>query len=167
MSAFHPQGEQSSSYSTVMRKWDSRFLSLCSHIAEWSEDPSRKVGAVVVGDGHCVISTGYNGLPRGISDLHPDRFDQTSGTKYFWMEHAERNAIYNAARGGATLLNSTIYTNLFPCADCARAIIQSGIKALVTFSAPKNEERFAHSMQASLAMLHEAGVEVRDYQSPI
>jgi dCMP deaminase len=136
-------------------------MELCDHLATWSEDPSRKVGAVVVGKENCIISTGYNGLPRGIIADAEKHFDRTDGRKYHWLEHAERNAIFNAARNGISTDRTTIYCNLFPCSDCARAIIQSGISTLVTREVPKDEDRFAESMSISLEMLMESGVSVR------
>jgi dCMP deaminase len=142
-------------------KWDYRFMDLCDHIASWSEDPSRKVGAVIVGDENTIIATGYNGLPRGVSDEVEARFDRKDGYKYHWVEHAERNAIFNASRSGVSTNKTRLYCTLFPCSDCARAIIQSGINELVSKSIPKDETRFAVSMAISIEMLEEAGVLVR------
>lgn len=142
-------------------KWDQRFIQLCDYLASWSEDPSRKVGAVLVGKGNAVVSTGYNGLPRGVSGEVEKRFDRTDGYKYHWVEHAERNAIFNASRNGVNTTGTTIYSSLFPCSDCSRAIIQSGIIELVTRELPSNEVRFAQSMQISKEMLTEAGILVR------
>ncbi|WP_270730949.1 deoxycytidylate deaminase [Shimia sp. Alg240-R146] len=145
-------------------KWDNRFLELCELLASWSEDPSRKVGAVIVGSAHTILSTGYNGLPRGISHLDESRLSREEGKKYHWIEHAERNAIYNAVRNGVTLDGATMYASLFPCSDCARGIIQSGISTLVTRGIPKNEIRFAQSMATSIEMFQEAKVHLRLYE---
>lgn len=112
-------------------KWDRRFLALCNHISTWTEDRDFSVGAVIVGADLEIRSTGFNGLPRGVLDSDNSRFDRPSGEKFFWFEHAERNAIYNAARMGVPLANCSIYVNRFPCAECARAIIQSGIHAVI------------------------------------
>ena len=138
--------------------WHNRFLGLCEHIAQWSEDRDFKVGAVIVGDGHVVRATGYNGLPRGVSSADDRRFDRASGEKFFWMEHAERNAIYNAARAGMSLDGCTIYVNRFPCADCARAIIQSGITCVVCPPKPAHDGKLDHSFDVSETMLGEAGI---------
>lgn len=138
-------------------------MALASFIADWSEDQSRKVGAVIVGDGNVILSTGFNGLPRGISAEFPIRHSRNNGEKYFWFEHAERNAICNAARTGGALNGSKIYTNLFPCADCARAIIQSGIVEVVTEAPPMDEVRYKDSMIRSLQMFEEAQVAVKFY----
>lgn len=146
-----------------MNKWDQRFFQLCDVVASWSEDRSRKVGAVIVGPDNEVRSLGFNGLPRGISAEHDERHSRTEGEKYFWFEHAERNAIYNAARVGISVGGCRIYTSLFPCADCTRAIIQSGIIQLNTFSAPDADETFFRSFEVSIAMLSEAGLQIRHF----
>lgn len=111
-------------------KWDRRFLDLAKHYAEWSKDDSTKVGCVIVGRDKVVVSSGYNGLPRGADDNKSVRISRPE--KYFWFEHAERNAIYNAARRGTALSGTTLYSTLCPCMDCARGIVQSGIKRVVT-----------------------------------
>lgn len=111
-------------------KWDNHWLGLAKYEAENSKDPSTKVGCVIIGRDNAVRSTGYNGLPRGADDEVPER--NVRPEKLFWYEHAERNAIFNAARIGTALSGSTIYSTLCPCMDCARAIIQSGIKRVVT-----------------------------------
>ena len=103
--------------------WDKRFFDLASLVSSWSEDTSRKVGAIIVADTNEILSTGYNGLPRGVSSDVESRHSKNDGEKYFWFEHAERNAIYNSARNGMRLKGSTLYATLFPCADCARAIV--------------------------------------------
>lgn len=97
-----------------------------SGIAARSHDPNTKTGCKIIGPDGETRSEGYNGFPRGLEDdLHPERLERPE--KYFWIEHAERNAIYNAARVGIPLKGSTIYVSWLPCMDCARAIIQSGI----------------------------------------
>ena len=120
-------------------KWDTRFLRLAQEIAGWSEDRSRKVGSVIVGPSNEIRSTGFNGLPRGISSDFEERHDRADGKKYLWFEHAERNAIYNAARIGVSVYKCRIYSTLFPCADCLRGIIQCGISELVTYFPPEND----------------------------
>ena len=81
--------------------WDNRFLSMAKLIATWSRDRSTKVGAVIVGPNREVRSVGYNGFPRGVNDAIESRYERPG--KYDWTEHAERNAIYNAARYGGPL----------------------------------------------------------------
>ena len=88
-------------------KWATRFLGACDHMAQWSEDRDFKVGCVIVGPGHEIRAAGYNGLPRGVSDVDNSRFERASGEKFHWIEHAERNAIYNAARAGAKIAGCT------------------------------------------------------------
>lgn len=117
----------------MMEKWDQRFLALAEHIAEWSKDNSTRVGCVVTTADRRIISTGYNGIPRHLSDdaeRFPERWDRDRDKYAFW-EHAERNAIYNAAFAGVRLQGATLYTTLAPCMDCVRGIIQSGIRRVV------------------------------------
>lgn len=142
-------------------KWRARFIGLCDHIAGWSEDRDFQVGAVVVGPGEEIRATGYNGFPRGVSAQDERRFDRASGEKFFWFEHAERNAIYNAARAGTALAGCTIYVNRFPCADCARAIIQSGIVCVECPPRPRNDGKLDYSFAVSETLLAEAGVVLR------
>jgi len=141
-------------------KWRDRFLGLCDHISQWSEDRDFKVGAVIVGPGHEVRAMGYNGLARGVSPQDNTRFDRASGEKFFWFEHAERNAIYNAARAGVEVAGCTIYVNRFPCADCARAIIQSGIVCVECPPKPEYDGKLDHSFDVSETMLREARIQL-------
>jgi dCMP deaminase len=109
-----------------MEKWDKRFFELALHVAEWSRDPKTKVGAVIVNNHKQVVSLGFNGFPRGIFDRE-DRYEDRE-TKYMFVAHAERNALDNAfvdTRG------CTLYTTLYPCNECAKGIIQKGIKRVV------------------------------------
>lgn len=110
-------------------KWDERFLSLAKHFAGWSKDPSTKVGCVVIDCDKSLVGSGYNGPPRGADDDVPARLVRPE--KLLWFEHAERNAIYNSARRGIALSGTTLYSTLCPCMDCARGIVQSGIKRVV------------------------------------
>ena len=107
-----------------------------------------------------ILATGYNGLPRGVSDADEARFDRSSGETFFWGEHAERNAIYNAARIGVPLQGCTIYVNRFPCADCGRALIQCGIAPVASPPIPEADGALDYSFQVSRQMLTEAGIEV-------
>jgi len=146
-------------------KWDRRFLALCDHISQWTEDRDFKVGAVIVGPDLEIRSTGFNGLPRGIKADDESRFDRTSGEKFFWFEHAERNAIYNAARFGAAIAGCTLYVNRFPCADCARAIVQSGIKKVCCPQKPEFDGALDHSFDVSEVILNESGVKLNAFQN--
>lgn len=109
--------------------WDAYYLRICRHVASRSKDPNTQIGCVIVGPAHEIRSTGYNSFPRGIRDDVPERLERP--TKYLWMEHAERNAIYNAARAGTSTEGCSIYVEIMPCMDCARAIVQAGIKEVV------------------------------------
>ena len=111
-------------------KWDERYLDLAAGIAGWSKDPSRKIGAVAVGSKGNVLAQGFNGFPRGISDSS-DRYDDRT-RKYELVVHAEMNVIYNASYNGVSLDESTLYVHGLPaCSDCAKGIIQVGIKRVV------------------------------------
>ena len=109
--------------------WDEYYLQICRVVACRSKDPNTQLGCVIVGPHHEIRSTGYNSFPRGIRDDVPERLERP--TKYLWIEHAERNAICNAARAGTATENCTIYVEITPCMDCARAIVQAGITEVV------------------------------------
>ncbi len=99
---------------SVSDKWDDRFLNLAKFVAEWSKDPSTKVGAVIVRPDRTVASVGYNGFPRGVLD-HVDRYSDRD-TKYAMVVHAENNALINARQ---SLEGCTLYvTPLPPCTQC-------------------------------------------------
>jgi dCMP deaminase len=118
--------------SDLVRKvpnWDEYYLEICRVVALRSKDPNTQIGCVIVGPAREIRSTGYNSLPRGIRDDVAERLQRP--TKYLWMEHAERNAIYNAARAGTATEGCTIYVAIMPCMDCARAIVQAGIAEVV------------------------------------
>lgn len=142
-------------------KWHKRFMEVAELVKTWSKDPSTKVGAVVVGPDREIRSTGYNGLVRGVNDNKPERLERP--TKYDFFEHAERNAVYNACLIGASLKGCVIYVTSMPCPDCARAIIQSGIKMVVThkFEADSNAPSgtWRDKLVYSEEMFREAGVE--------
>ncbi len=136
--------------------WDEYFMGLAHLSALRSKDPNTQVGAAIVDENHKVVSVGYNGLPKGCSD---DEFpwDRQGGvleSKYAFVVHAELNAILNAPRSVA---GCTIYVSLFPCNECAKAIIQSGIKKIVYES---DKYASTETTQASKLMLRTAGVEL-------
>ncbi len=145
-------------------KWHRRFMGLANHISEWTEDRDFKVGAVIVGANNEIRSTGYNGLPRQVSSHDTSRFNRESGEKFYWFEHAERNAIYNAAYFGAALAGCTIYVNRFPCADCARAIIQSGIAIVCAPPIPQLDGALDYSFAVSHVLLMEAGIQLLELE---
>lgn len=104
-------------------------MTLVYLVSTKSKDKTTHYGAVVVGPDNEVRSVGYNSFPRDINDDVLSR--QERPEKYFWIEHAERNAINNAALVGIPLKGCKLYTNGIPCAECARSIIQSGIKEVI------------------------------------
>ena len=115
--------------------WDEYFMGIAMLAARRSKDPNTQVGACIVSDDNIIISTGYNGMPKGCSDdVFPwDRQGENEAeTKYPYVVHAELNAILNAS--GRDLRGSRIYVALFPCNECAKAIIQCGIKEVIYLS---------------------------------
>jgi dCMP deaminase len=134
-------------------KWHRRFFQLAGHVADWSKDPSTQVGACLVNDDKQVISLGFNGFPRGVEDTIERLIDKE--TKYKFVSHAERNALDNAF---VDTKGSTLYSTLFPCNECAKGIIQKGIKTVVT-SKP-DMARTHNNLETSWTMFKEAGVEV-------
>ena len=143
----------------MSEKWDIRFVKLAMHIANWSKDPSTKVGCVVVGEDREIRSTGFNGFPRGIKDDEERLLDREQ--KYPLICHAEENAIMHAARIGVSLKGSTAYVTWPPCSRCARSLIQAGIKEVVYSNQEEIPERWVEDFTISCEMLTEAGVIIR------
>jgi dCMP deaminase len=132
--------------------WDSRFMTLASHISAWSKDPSTKVGAVVVDHMRRVIATGYNGFARGVRDTEERYLDKP--TKYRLVVHAELNAILNAViqpRG------ASLYVTMAPCSDCAKAIVQSGLYEVMC-PQWRSDGHWAEDGLSAKLILEEAGV---------
>ena len=138
-------------------KWDLRFLKLAKEISTWSKDPSSTIGALIVRDKR-ILSTGYNGFPSGISD---DNRLNDRPQKYAIIIHAEMNALMNALKHGVSVENSTLYVYGLPCcSNCAKHIIQSGIKRVV-FSYESIRENWIEEFDKSSALLfEEANIEV-------
>ena len=139
-------------------KWDRQYMDLAKCIAEWSKDPSTKIGAVAIGDKGQVLSQGYNGFPRGIEDS-PERL-HIREEKYKYIVHAEMNCIFNASFNGVSLANSTMYICGLPCcSDCAKGMIQAGISRIVMLvTDPDGADRWKDSWNRSKAMFDEAGI---------
>lgn len=136
-------------------KWDERYLALAEQVSAWSKDPSRKIGAVAVGSKGQVLAQGYNGFPRGIID--DDRYEDRA-RKYELVVHAEMNVIYNASYNGVSLNDSTLYVYGLPtCSDCAKGVIQVGIKRVV-MQDQEIPETWQKSWEKTKAMFNEAGV---------
>jgi dCMP deaminase len=139
-------------------KWDKRYLELASVVASWSKDPSSKVGAVAVGDKGQVLSQGFNGFARGVDDTE-ERLN-TRDQKYKIIVHAEMNAIFNAAFSGVSLEGSVLYVTGLPCcSECAKGIVQVGVKRVVMELPQFSNPRWKDSWMLSAQMFDEAGVE--------
>lgn len=141
--------------------WDEYFMGVAKLAAMRSKDPNSQVGCCIVSTDNKILSIGYNGFPRGCSD---DEFPWARegdplDTKYIYVTHSELNAILNF-RGG-TLEGSRIYVTLFPCNECTKAIIQSGISEIIY-----DDDKYADtpSVLASKRMLHASGVTYRRYR---
>ena len=136
--------------------WDEYFLGVAMLAARRSKDPNTQVGACMVSPDNTIISTGYNGLPNGCSDDEYPWAREGEQTKYPYVVHAELNAILNA--NGRDLRGSRLYVALFPCNECAKAIIQSGVKEVLYLS-----DKYANTPAtvASKRMLDSAGVRYR------
>ena len=144
--------------------WDEYFMSMAVLSSQRSKDPNTKVGACIVDSDHKIVSNGYNGMPIGCNE---DELSWNKGqgldSKYLYVCHAEFNAILNT-RDGAALKGCTLYVTLFPCNECAKAIIQKGIKEVVYLD---NKYANTTETQASAKMLFLAGVKTRQYKGRI
>lgn len=138
--------------------WDEYFMGIAQLSAMRSKDPNTQVGACIVSGEHKIVGVGYNGLPIGVDDdLVPwEREGEWLETKYPYVCHAELNAILNAIR--SDLKDCRIYVGLFPCNECAKAIIQSGIREVVYLS---DKYADAENTKASKWMFDQTGVTYR------
>lgn len=138
-------------------KWDQRFLKLAEEVASWSKDPSRKIGAVAVGAKGQVLAQGFNGFPRGIEDT--DERYLIRERKYELVVHAEMNVIYNATYNGVSLDGATLYVSGLPvCSECAKGIIQVGIKRIV-MRKMEVPETWQNSWRKTQEMFDESGLQ--------
>lgn len=152
--------------------WDTLFMSMAMLFAMRSPDTSTHVGCLIADSHNNVMSLGYNGWPRGVATFASDDSRFQRPEKYLWMEHAERNAIYNACRNGTPLNQCTLYVTLFPCADCARAILQVGISRIVYHEAStqlmrQSSVNWHDSYDAAMQMFGEAGIELEPWNGQI
>lgn len=138
---------------------DERWMGLARHIANWSIDQSRRTSAVIVDQDDILVNIGINQFPDGVDDTLACRHERPA--KYLYTEHAENNAIYNAARKGVSTANCRIYLPWYPCAGCARAIIKSGIKEVIGVQPDWNDPKWRDDFEAARTMLLEANVRVR------
>ncbi len=143
--------------------WDQYFMGIAIMSAERSKDPGTQVGACIVDADNRILSVGYNGMPAGCDDVQMpwNRDGDGLNSKYIFVCHAELNAILNY-RGGGTLKGARCYATLFPCNECAKAIIQSGIREVIYMS-----DKYAdtESTIASKRMFDLAGVAYRAYEN--
>lgn len=141
--------------------WDEYFMGIAILSSMRSKDPSTQVGACIVNEDKRILSMGYNGMPRCCSDdEYPwDKNDTALDSKYLYVCHAEFNAILNCAVG--SVKGCTVYTTLFPCNECAKAIIQSGIREVVYMS---DKYADSDSVIAAKRMFTTAGVVFRLYE---
>jgi dCMP deaminase len=172
----------------MIESWDDFFCNLMILTSLKSKDESSKFGCVITNKDNAILTTGFNGFPRNIRDkkyeykssfkelcMHEDpdvievveRYNDAIESryarpeKYKWTEHAERNAIYNAARIGVSLLDSIAYVNGTPCCDCARGIIQSGIKVVKVYDTSSDDfkERWSKDIIITKEMFAEADID--------
>ena len=143
--------------------WKDYFRNIVQQVRLKSKDKYTKIGAVIVGKDNEIVSTGYNSFPRGIHDGVDAR--QERPEKYYWFEHAERNAIYNAARIGVSTKDCTMYLTCgMPCADCARGIINAGIRRIIIEDDDDAiSSKWSEHAERSVVMFREAGVVVDYY----
>lgn len=144
--------------------WDEYFMGIAFLSCLRSKDPNTKVGACIVDSDNKVVSIGYNGMPKGLDE---DKLSWNKGegldNKYLYVCHAEFNAILNT-RNGSALKGCSLYVTLFPCNECAKAIVQSGIKELIYAD---NKYEGTTENLASRKMIEMAGIKIRKYEGRI
>lgn len=141
--------------------WDQYFMGVAMLSAQRSKDPNTQVGACIVNCDHKILSMGYNGMPLGCcdDDMPWGKEEDPLESKYLYVCHAEMNAILNY--GGGSLKDAIVYVTLFPCNECAKAIIQSGIKEIVYLS---DKYADSDSTKASKKMFDMVGITYRQFQ---
>ena len=137
-----------------------KYFKLARYMADlFSKDPNTKVGCILLAaESLHVLSIGYNGMPRGVLEIDSARWERPS--KYSYVEHAERNSLYNACRGGVSTDGCIAVTTVFPCCECCRALIQSGVKTVVTAEPDYDDAQYGPDFNISSGMLTEARVDV-------
>lgn len=147
--------------------WDDYFMSIAYLIASKSKDERTHIGAVIIGESKEIKSTGYNSFVRGLDDSFYSR--QQKPEKFYWFEHAERNAIYNATLIGTSLKGGKMYTNGIPCMDCARAIVQSGIVEVIVDKKWTNDngEKWEEHAKRTILMFNEVGIKWRYWEGEL
>lgn len=141
--------------------WDEYFMGIALLSSERSKDPNTRVGACIVNDDNKILSMGYNGAPTGFSDdeMPWERTGEMLNTKYPYVCHSELNAILNCE---VSVKGARVYVTLFPCNECAKAIIQAGIKEVVYLS---DKYKDTDSNKASRMMFDACGVTYRKYET--
>lgn len=135
-----------------------KYLGLASAVSVFSKDPSTKVGAIAINDDGIVLSVGYNGFPRGVSD-DAERYADRE-TKYKLIAHAEQNLVAQAAYAGHSLKGCTVVlSGLYPCSSCAKLLIQAGVRRILS-PRPDSNERWLEDAKWSKILFDEAQVEV-------
>ncbi|AOG60652.1 deoxycytidylate deaminase [Spiroplasma helicoides] len=142
--------------------WDTYFLAMIEINAMRSKDPNTQVGAVIVNDLNQIVSTGYNGLPRGLSDddFSWSREGEWQNTKYPYVVHAELNAILSSS---SNLRGTILYTSQFPCYDCSKNIVQAGIVKIIYSD---NKYQGTIENEVSLKILKSANIEL-EFKKPV
>lgn len=140
-------------------------MTLAYTVALLSKDERTKIGAVVTTTMNEIVSTGYNGLPRRVDDDVPERHNKPE--KHLWFEHAERNAVFNAARVGVSLNGCIMFTQGVPCAECARAVIQSGIYHVVVHKPWNDRNSGNYAYDQARQMFREAGVRLEEWDGEL
>ncbi len=142
--------------------WDQYFMGIALLSAERSKDPHTQVGACIVGEDNRILSVGYNGMPQGCEDddMPWGRDGSALDSKYMFVCHAELNAILNY-RGNESVRGAKVYVTLFPCNECAKALIQAGIKEVIYIS---DKYATSESTIASKKMFDLTGVKYRQFK---
>ena len=140
--------------------WDARFLRIAEEVRSWSKDPGTTVGCVLVKDRR-ILATGYNGFPASLSDHLPLYEDRDY--KLAVVVHAEKNALFNAAKNGANTESCTAYVTFPPCSQCAAALIQAGVSLVVCPNPSESPDRWKANFKIASDILSEAGVKTLYY----
>lgn len=146
--------------------WDEYFIGIVKLSSMRSKDPNTQVGACLVSSDNRILSVGYNGAPNGFNDdkFPWGRVGDRLNTKYMYVCHGELNAILNYKGSNRDLENGKIYVDFFPCNECAKAIIQAGIKEVI-YSHNYDHDDHGPEMQAAMKMFDECGVKYRKFQA--
>lgn len=141
-------------------KWHNRYLDIAKNVSTWSKDPSTQIGAIAVDPvKRTILTTGFNGFPRGIEDSIDRLLDRE--TKYKYIVHAEMNAIYNATYSGVSLDGSYFYVYGLPiCSECAKGIIQVGVNSVFIKKLDTWNPKWTDSWNLTRQMFKETGINV-------